>query len=703
MHHLPLRRFTQLLISVLLLVFSAAPSAAGTMAELAAAIDAPAAGPAVRLDGPVRVGRGELTGGSARLLMAGGEPCGLLLGGPVTLRYTVEDRFSRPVAMRNLANASGGRGNKLAADGVLTATFQGAVVWGWELAAAAAGGAGGAFGTEGGAGESGAAPPAAGGALPPWAAAILDRPFFSPPSSELISARRLGGKGVAYALLGGGTGQPWLLAADPVDEKVEGIWTLDKLPQLYELSKGRHVAYELVAQPVDRQWWDRFPAPAIARRESILVDNRESTLVTVRTRTTIEATRPGLGVWRVDLADRTVVDNTEAPIRVLAVTVDGKPAEYVHQGSELLVALDPPLAKGATAEIEVTNAGHLAIRPGKDSYWVLSTWPWYPQPPMNGELAEVELEVRAPEPYTPFASGAVVERRSADGQAIVKTRLAGPSQFPVVAAGKYHVTTSELNGLTANVAGYAFAKEKESKRLSQLIFAGADVYTKLFGAPYPFDELDVVEINDWGFGQAPAGTIFITKDAYNPLSSITVGASSLGINEIVLHEVAHGWWAHVIKMDSLEEQWLTESFAEYSAALALEALAGGKKGEREFSTLLHRWLADSRQIGGGGSIYLANHLAFEDERDGWDRGRLLYAKGPLVLHALRQELGRMYGSAEQGDKYFLALLRSFIKNFGGGWGETRHLVGILDQITGKSWQPWFERYVYGTELPPIEE
>ena len=29
------------------------------------------------------------------------------------------------------------------------------------------------------------------------------------------------------------------------------------------------------------------------------------------------------------------------------------------------------------------------------------------------------------------------------------------------------------------------------------------------------------------------------------------------------------------------------------------------------------------------------------------------------------------------------------------------LVGILDQITGKDWQPWFERYVYGTETPPV--
>jgi aminopeptidase N len=81
---------------------------------------------------------------------------------------------------------------------------------------------------------------------------------------------------------------------------------------------------------------------------------------------------------------------------------------------------------------------------------------------------------------------------------------------------------------------------------------------------------------------------------------------------------------------------------------------------------------------------------------------LLYDKGPLVLHALRQELARQVGSDEEGDVYFFALLRSFVTNFPFQFGETRHLVGILNQMTGSDWQPWFERYVYGTETPPVE-
>ena len=385
-----------------------------------------------------------------RLLLAAGEPCGLWVDGPVQLDYTVEDRFSRPLAEKNLERASSRRATVEGGVLKISATFDGAVVWGWELAAAAA--------TKTGGGQA-----AGGSGLPGWAAEILDRPFFAPPSSELIAARRLSDPGVAYALLDGGR-EPWLIEVDPVIDRLEGIWRLEKLPAIYTLSKGRHVAHELVNQPIGRSWWeDRGPAPAVARREAIRVDVDKSDLVTVTTRSRIEASRSGVGLWRVSLLDRTVVRDVEVPVKVLSVTVGGRPVEFLHQGSELLVPLDPPLAAGATAEIEVVNAGRLALRPGNDSYWSLSIWPWYPQPPLNGELAEIEIEVRVPDPFLPFASGTTVERAQADGFATLHTRLDQPTMFPVVAAGKYHLYSEQKNGVTCNVASYVFGKEKEAR------------------------------------------------------------------------------------------------------------------------------------------------------------------------------------------------------------------------------------------------
>lgn len=691
---------------------AAAPSEAGPLTALAATIDRPTAGAIIERPETLRLGRGELeplAGSKVQRLLCGGEPCGLLVTGPARFRYTVEDRFSRPVASRNFDRLSSvelaaGRGGGAP---VAATTLTGAVLWGWELAATTAAPDEPASRSEGdaAAGDDAAARgDGPGNGLPAWAAEILDKSLFSPPSNDLLAAGRLPGEGEIYALLHGD--EDWLLAVDPPVARMELLWRIDALSRRYEELKGEHVLRELAAQPIDRDWWDPVPAPVVATRERIRVDNPAGSTVTVRTKTRLEATRDGVGLWRARLVER-VFDNRdrEIPNRVESVTVGGRPVEFVHRDHELLVPIDPPLAAGAVAEVEVVSGGDLAIRPGQDSYWYL-LGPWYPSPPLNGERAAAEIEVRVPEPYTPFASGTTLERGTEEGHSLVRTCLEHPTQFPVVVAGKYEVFEEEKDGLTCRVASYAGGKEEASRRLIGNLFAAVDFYQQLFNVPYPFAEVDVVEINSWGFGVAPAGVIFITQEAYDPLGDITSRFFSQGVNERYVHEVAHAWWGHVSRASSYEEAWLNESFAEYSAALCLQAMrGGGKKGDREFRKLLRGWISRTRQIGDGGSIYLADHLGADEGEiaAARDRNYLLYSKGPLVLHALRQELGRRLDSEEQGDRYFFALLRTFLQHVEPRWGESRHLVGILDQITGQPWQPWFERYVYGTEIPEVDD
>ena len=55
------------------------------------------------------------------------------------------------------------------------------------------------------------------------------------------------------------------------------------------------------------------------------------------------------------------------------------------------------------------------------------------------------------------------------------------------------------------------------------------------------------------------------------------------------------------------------------------------------------------------------------------------------------------------DAYRLGIWHHREPTFNFAWAGTQHMVGILDQVTGKPWQPWFERYVYGTEMPPLKD
>ena len=103
-----------------------------------------------------------------------------------------------------------------------------------------------------------------------------------------------------------------------------------------------------------------------------------------------------------------------------------------------------------------------------------------------------------------------------------------------------------------------------------------------------------------------------------------------------------------------------------------------------------------------GSKSPANGLAFEDEADGMDRQNLLYAKGPLVLHAIGREFAQLKGGAEQGDPHLFNFLRARVRDFTFKPAETSVLPAILQRMTATDWQPSFENFLYGTEMPPLD-
>jgi len=69
---------------------------------------------------------------------------------------------------------------------------------------------------------------------------------------------------------------------------------------------------------------------------------------------------------------------------------------------------------------------------------------------------------------------------------------------------------------------------------------------------------------------------------------------------------------------------------------------------------------------------------------------LLYAKGPLVLHALRRELG---------DEIFHRVLRSYLEEFRYQHIRTRDLIELTNHLTGRDYTNWFDGYVLGTDWP----
>lgn len=367
----------------------------------------------------------------------------------------------------------------------------------------------------------------------------------------------------------------------------------------------------------------------------------------------------------------------------------GKELSYDHRDGSLIVGLPDKAGVNQEVKLHFEIQGNFLVRPSGDSAWQLGVAPWFPQPDWNGQYMKVHSLVKVKKPFTAFAPGVTIRRGEEGDYNVVENRIDVPIQFAVVHAGKYFVDEKKYDdGLTIRVASYAMPNERAMKQLNNLAYKLIKFYEPWLG-PFPFKEFNILEIHELGFGQAPPGTMFITKEAFNPTMGDDNKIFSQGINHRFAHEIAHQYWAHVVKMGSPEEQWVTESFAEYSSALAIKQL----KGESDYKKMVATWRERANEAKNTSSIAMANRIRIPGDPQTQFRHRtfLVYDKGAYLLYTLHQQLG---------DSKFLTFMRTLQGIFQWKYLTTKDMAKVLDKIApGQDWNAYFDQYFWGTEMP----
>jgi aminopeptidase N len=153
------------------------------------------------------------------------------------------------------------------------------------------------------------------------------------------------------------------------------------------------------------------------------------------------------------------------------------------------------------------------------------------------------------------------------------------------------------------------------------------------------------------------------------------------------HELAHQWWGQAVGWKNYHEQWLSEGFAQYFAAL----YAQKARGERTFIDMLRqfrRWaISDSDQ----GPVSLGYRLGVVKSDPRVFRA-VVYNKGAGVLHMLRRLLG---------DKVFFSGLKRFYTDRRYQKAGTEDLERAFESESGRVLDRFFERWIYGTEIPRV--
>jgi hypothetical protein len=505
---------------------------------------------------------------------------------------------------------------------------------------------------------------------------LMPQAMVEAPAHPLVMAEIVAAKAdLAYAL-------------DPLRGHDEWLARMRTSRSEESFLKDRRYPEVLSDQPTGRGRLESEPRRFLLTEVDLTLVNPKGQRAELESRETfhaLEATRTlDLSLWSTRIGTSggfATVQEHEYVLQRVALS-SGEALPFAHRNGDLVVELPRTLAPGEEITVDFKVAGDVLFNPGNDSYWELPTGDWLPVPDLGGQYFRYHALVKVAKPFTAFSEGVTVRRWEEGELACAEFREDKPIQIPVVLAGRYTTASEERNGLTVRVASYVAADPRGVAKLIKNVFSVIDFYRPYLG-DYPFSELKIIEINSFGFGQSPAGVVFITKEAFTPTQDDLTMAFSQGINARLAHEIAHAWWGHVVKL-SYQDQWLSESTAEYFSAVAM----GRMWHAAEFDRALAEWRQRSSYVKDKSSVYMANALS--GQRAWEDRTALLYAKGPLVLDALRKELG---------DKTFFLVLRAYLKNLNFKLAETRHFIGITNYVAKKDYTDWFNRYLLGTQWP----
>ena len=236
------------------------------------------------------------------------------------------------------------------------------------------------------------------------------------------------------------------------------------------------------------------------------------------------------------------------------------------------------------------------------------------------------------------------------------------------------------------------ANRRQEAKSRDTVALGADIvrlYASLTG-DVPYDAITIAMVEDeLPGGHAPGYFAMINNPppitAHNWRND---PAAFSGFPEFFLaHELAHQWFGQAVGWKNYHEQWLSEGFAQYFAAL----YAKERRGEEAFRDILRqfrRWAVDDSNQG---PVYLGYRLGHIKGESRVFRA-LVYNKGAAVLHMLRRLIG---------DEHFFRGVRRYYADNRFKKAGTDDLRKAMEAESGRNLERFFERWIYDSAIPRL--
>ncbi len=401
-----------------------------------------------------------------------------------------------------------------------------------------------------------------------------------------------------------------------------------------------------------------------------------------------------------------------------------------EDGSFYTILPEAPAA-GKETSVTVEYAGDKVLEEaGEGSYYVGARTSWYPNLNGFGERALYDLTFKVPRRYTVVSVGQLQASTSEPDLAV--THWITPSPVAVAGFNYGEYTKVELpDEITGyKISGYYLSELPNSlhqfkggalggmapgamtKYALEQTRAQLQICTSFFGKS-PYNEVYITEQPNFNFGQSWPDLVYLPISAYMDSTQRWMLFGRINdkftgfVQEVTPHEVAHQWWGHTVGWASYHDQWLSEGFAEFSAALYLQQAVGKnwRKDYIEFWSRLHDRILDKNNFGiapnDAGPIWMGLRLISPRTENAYQN--VTYPKGAYVLEMLRS---MMYDYDDQ-DKAFIAMMHEFVESHRDRPATTESFRAIAEKHMSKTMDlrrnghlDWFfDEWVYGTQVP----
>ncbi|MGV3539968.1 MAG: M1 family aminopeptidase [Rufibacter sp.] len=383
---------------------------------------------------------------------------------------------------------------------------------------------------------------------------------------------------------------------------------------------------------------------------------------------------------------------------ISAVLVNGVSSTFKRNGGEVVASLPVPLNDGEKFTVQITYGGtapsgasaaignglNTAMAPPYNTQvtWSLSepfaAYVWFPCKQLLEDKADsLDVWVTTSVENKVGSNGLLQRVTSLPSQ---KHRYEWKSRYPIayylisVAVGPYQEYSYQvtLPGVAEPllVQNYLYpdpavlpAHKVDLDRTGDFLVT----FSNLFGV-YPFYK------EKYGHSMAPIG---------GGMEHQTMTTQSSFEFALTAHELGHQWWGDEITCAGWSHIWLNEGFASYCEYLAIEHHLPAEK---------MNWLNKSasralEQPTGKVFVEDSTNVARIFQAD------LSYRKGAMVLHMLRHALG---------DEVFFKVLRAYREAYRFKVASTRDFQHVVEQVSGKSFQYFFDQWVYGEGFPLFE-